>query len=112
MSIAVGEIERATPAPTGEEVRQLLERILSSRQFANAPKKQKFLQLVCDAYLTGRAGELNEYMIGYEVFDRDKTYNPALDPIVRVGAHELRKKLERYYKSEGQNDQILLEIPT
>jgi hypothetical protein len=89
-----------------------LGRILSSRQFANAPKKQKFLQLICDAYLTGRAGELNEYMIGYEVFDRDKTYNPALDPIVRVGAHELRKKLERYYGSEGQNDQILLEIPT
>jgi len=97
--------------PTAEEVRQLLERILCSRQFSNAPKKQKFLQLICEAYLEGRASELSEYSIGYQVFDRSETYDPALDSIVRVGAHEVRKKLERYYKSEGKNDDILLEIP-
>lgn len=97
--------------PTAEEVRQLLERILCSRQFSNAPKKQKFLQLICEAYLDGRASELSEYSIGYQVFDRTETYDPALDSIVRVGAHEVRKKLERYYKSEGKNDEILLEIP-
>src|SRR5215475_15277133 len=96
--------------PTAEEVRQLLERILCSRHFSNAPKKQKFLQLICEAYLDGRATELNEYLIGYEVFDRNESYDPALDSIVRVGAHEVRKKLERYYKSEGKNDEILLEI--
>src|SRR5215475_15126283 len=98
--------------PTAEEVRQLLERILCSRQFSNAPKKQKFLQLICEAYLDGRASELSEYSIGYQVFDRSETYDPALDSIVRVGAHEVRKKLERYYKSEGKNDDILLEIPS
>jgi hypothetical protein len=97
--------------PTADEVRQLLERILCSRQFSNAPKKQKFLQLICEAYLDGRASELSEYSIGYEVFDRNETYDPALDSIVRVGAHEVRKKLERYYKSEGENEEILLEIP-
>jgi hypothetical protein len=97
--------------PTAEEVRQLLDRILCSRQFSNAPKKQKFLQLICEAYLDGRASELSEYSIGYEVFDRNETYDPALDSIVRVGAHEVRKKLERYYKSDGKNDEILLEIP-
>jgi hypothetical protein len=97
--------------PTSEEVRQLLERILCSRQFSNAPKKQKFLQLICEAYMDGRASELSEYSIGFEVFDRKESYDPALDSIVRVGAHDLRKKLERYYKSEGKNDEILLEIP-
>src|SRR5262245_49748031 len=111
MSVAAIKASPAPPVPTDEEIRQLLERILSSRQFANAPKKQKFLQLISDAYLAGRASELNEYMIGYEVFERDESYNPALDPIVRVGAHELRKKLEHYYRSEGQNDEILLEVP-
>src|SRR5262245_23552782 len=97
--------------PTAEEVRQLVERILRSRQFSNSPKKQKFLQLICEAYLEGRASELSEYSIGYEVFDRNETYDPALDSIVRVGAHDLRKKLELYYKSEGKNDEIFLEIP-
>ncbi len=67
--------------PTAEEVRQLLERILCSRQFSNAPKKQKFLQLICEAYLDGRASELSEYSIGYQVFDRSETYDPALDSI-------------------------------
>jgi hypothetical protein len=109
--LAAGTTGAASPAPTAQEIRGLLERILSSKQFSNAPKKQKFLQLICETYMAGRADELNEYLIGYEVFNRHDTYNPALDPIVRVGAHELRKKLERYYKSEGKNDEILLEIP-
>jgi hypothetical protein len=73
--------------------------------------KQRFLQLLCEAYINGRAADLNEYLIGFEVFGRDQTYNPALDPIVRVGAHELRKKLEDYYRSEGESDELLLEIP-
>ena len=88
--------------PSAEEVRQLLERILCSRQFSNAPKKRKFLQLICEAYLDGRASELSEYSIGYEVFDRKETYDPALDSIVRVGAHEVRKKLECYTKAKGK----------
>ncbi|HWC76590.1 MAG TPA: hypothetical protein VG778_03970, partial [Blastocatellia bacterium] len=95
----------------GQEISQALDRILSSRHFVHAPKKQKFLKLVCDFYLSGRASELNEYLIGREVFDRDDTYNPAADPIVRVGAHEVRKKLDLYYETEGSADEIRLEIP-
>jgi hypothetical protein len=110
-SLPAGKTDEASRVPTAEEIRGLLERILRSKQFAHAPKKQKFLQLICETYLAGRADELNEYLIGYEVFNRHDTYNPALDPIVRVGAHELRKKLERYYKIEGKNEDILLEIP-
>jgi hypothetical protein len=96
---------------TPEEVRQVLRRVLSSRHFAHAPKKQKFIQLVCDFYLNGRAGELNEYLIGREVFERDDSYNPAADPIVRVGAHDVRKKLELYYQNEGAEDALRLIIP-
>jgi hypothetical protein len=98
-------------APSKAEVRETVRRILSSRHFINAPTKQRFLQLICESYLNGRASELNEYMIGCELYDRDETYNPALDPIVRVGAHGLRKRLEAYYKGEGKDDEIILEIP-
>ncbi len=73
--------------------------------------KRKFLRLVCEFYMSGRAGELNEYLIGREVFERNDTYNPAADPIVRVGAHDLRKKLELYYITEGALDEIRLDIP-
>jgi hypothetical protein len=109
--VAISKNPPTVPEPSPEEIRQTLDRILTSTQFAHAPKKQRFLQLICEAYLNGRAGELNEYMIGYEVFDRSEAYNPALDPIVRVGAHELRRKLEVYYQREGKNDDIKLDIP-
>jgi len=106
-----GKTGANSQVPTSEEIRRLLERILGSKQFANAPKKQQLLQLICDTYLAGRADELSEYLIGYEVYHRNESYNPALDPIVRVGAHELRKKLEHYYDGEGKNDEIIIEIP-
>jgi hypothetical protein len=92
-------------------VREALDRILASKYFAQAPMKQKFLRLVCNFYLIGRANELNEYLIGREVFGRDDTYNPAADPIVRVAAHDIRKKLELYYGTEGHADDLRLEMP-
>jgi hypothetical protein len=94
-----------------DEVRQALDRLLWSKYFVNAHKKQKFLRLVCDYYLEGRAQELNEHLLGYDVFGRDNSYNPSNDPIVRVFAHEIRKKLEAYYTNEGAADLVRLEIP-
>jgi hypothetical protein len=92
-------------------VHQVLEKILGSKHFVNAYKKKQFLRLICNFYLEGRAHELNEHLLGYDVFGRDSSYNPSDDPIVRVCAHEIRKKLEVYYGSEGANDPIRLEIP-
>src|SRR5262249_55917888 len=60
---------------------------------------------------SGRGAELNEYLIGREVFDRDDSYNPATDPIVRVGAHGVREKLALYYQKEGVEDEFRIEIP-
>ena len=94
-----------------EEARNTLQLILNSKQFVNAHKRKKFLRVVCDFYLEGRANELNEYVLAYDVFGRDSTYNSASDPIVRVVAHEIRKKLEAYYQGDGAKDSIRLDIP-
>ena len=103
--------QAVSPTIGPEEVRDALERILNSKYFVNAHKKKEFLRLICGFHLNGRAHELNEYILGYEVFARDNEYNPSGDPIVRVFAHEIRKKLENYYKTEGSNDPIRLAIP-
>jgi hypothetical protein len=99
------------PTDFQEEMRRALNRVLNSKHFVHAPMKQKFLRLTCDFHLNGRGAELNEYLIGREVFDRDDAYNPATDPIVRVGAHGVREKLALYYKGEGVDDEIRIEIP-
>jgi hypothetical protein len=93
------------------QVHQALEQVLTSKYFVNAHKKKGFLRLICDLYLDGRAHEVNEYRIAFDVFGRDNNYNPSADPIVRVVAHEIRKKLELYYQNEGADDEIRLEIP-
>ncbi len=99
------------PPASQEEMRRALDRVLTSKHFVHAPMKQKFLRLTCDFHLSGRGAELNEYLIGREVFDRDDSYNPATDPIVRVGAHSVREKLALYYQKEGADEEIRIEIP-
>ncbi len=114
MGTPAKQIEHYSMSPSDvshEEMRLALERVLASKHFAHAPMKQRFLRLICEFQLDGRGRELNEYLIGREVFDRHSNYNPATDPIVRVGAHGVREKLERYYQKEGANDEVRIEIP-
>ncbi|QQS48087.1 MAG: hypothetical protein IPM66_05400 [Acidobacteriota bacterium] len=94
-----------------QESREAIARVLASRYFVNAPMKQKFLTTICEFQLTGRGEELNEFLIGHEVFGRDESYNPATDPIVRVSAHGVRYKLESYYHDEGVRDAVRIELP-
>ncbi len=46
----------------------------------------RFLRLAVERTLEGKADELKEYVIGLEVFDRGASYDPRVDPIVRVEA--------------------------
>jgi serine/threonine-protein kinase len=72
----------------------------------------RFLRLAVDRSLAGKADELKEYLIGVEVFDRPNTYDPRVDPIVRVEARRLRSKLRTYYETDGRNDAVFIEFAT
>jgi serine/threonine-protein kinase len=71
----------------------------------------RFLRFVVESSLSGKHGELKEYLIGVEVFDRKASYDPRVDPIVRVEARRLRSKLELFYESDGAVDDLILELP-
>ncbi|MBZ5617458.1 MAG: tetratricopeptide repeat protein [Acidobacteriia bacterium] len=71
----------------------------------------RFLRLAVEWTLVGKAEELKEYLIGVEVFDRKQSYDPRVDPIVRVEARRLRSKLKAYYEGEGRSDPIVIEFP-
>ncbi|MDQ6665206.1 MAG: tetratricopeptide repeat protein, partial [Acidobacteriota bacterium] len=92
-------------------IREQLQRILASSEFAQAERMCRFLRLVVEYTLEDRAGELKEYLIGVEVFDRKDLYDPRLDPIVRVEARRLRSKLKKYYEGEGKADEAFIELP-
>jgi len=72
----------------------------------------RFLRFAVDQVLQGKAGDLKEYLIGVEVFDRADTYDPRVDPIVRVEARRLRAKLKSYYEHAGERDEILIDFAT
>src|SRR3984957_16749567 len=86
------------------EVRNSLNRVLSSRVFIHSHRIRRFLQFVVEECLFGRQHRLKEYLIGLEVFNRRDAFDPRVDSIVRVEARRLRAKLEEYYRTEGRED--------
>lgn len=86
---------------SAEEKQQALEVVLKSRTFARADQLKKFLRYVCDMEEAGRAEEITEYLIGTDALGRPRSYSPAADSGVRGRAHDLRQKLEQFYKVES-----------
>jgi Tol biopolymer transport system component len=94
-----------------QAIREQLQRILISPVFLHSDRLRRFLTHCVDAALEGRADDLKEYIIGVAAFDRPVHYNPAEDPIVRVEARRLRRKLDEYYQSYGAADAIVIHLP-
>jgi hypothetical protein len=100
----------ASATLSAEDVRGQLQRILASPPFLNARRASQFLRFVVEGTLDGEDG-FKEYLIGIEVFDRPQNYDPKDDPVVRIEAGRLRKKLAEFYAGPGVNDPILIERP-
>jgi len=100
------------PAPLeNSPVRAQLERVTNSRIFAGAHRSQLFLRYVVEHSIDHPSEPLKEYSIAIDVFDRDASYDPAVNNTVRVEAGRLRSRLLEYYTGEGQADPLLIEIP-
>lgn len=84
---------------------------MASQSFSRSPRLSRFLRFLVEKALNESAGDLKEYSIGIDVFDRDSSYDSRIDPIVRVEARRLRQKLVAYYTGDGSNDLIRIEIP-
>lgn len=102
----------AAPLPISLfEKREELRRVLESKNFARAPKKTRFLEFVSEQTFLGNGDNLNEYLIGVEVYGRGSNFNAQEDPIVRVQAHEIRRLLKQYYEEEGKDSRIRIDLP-
>lgn len=99
------------PIPSDSEVRSGVRRIVESPDFAASERLQAFLEFVVETTLQGQTDRIKGYTIGTEVFGRSEDFDPQVDPIVRVEAGRLRRRLEHYYLAEGASDPILIEIP-
>lgn len=93
-------------------INQQLERILASPAFSSSKRYPSFLRFVTSHALEARHDLLKERTLGIEVFGRDPDYDTAADPIVRVTAAEIRKRIEQYYQEPGHEGELRFSLPS
>jgi hypothetical protein len=87
-----------------------LEQIVSSRHFSQSRRYPAFLRFVVEAALRGETKLLRERVIGIQVFGRETAYDTNADPIVRMTAAEVRKRIAQYYREKSRDDQTQIEV--
>lgn len=111
----MGQFEVVTPPSSADvdpgAVREHLSAIGASSGFANSDRLTRFLQFTVEAKLRGDEDRIKEFVLGREVFDRGEDFDPRLDPIVRVEARRLRRRLEEYYAGDGRSASLRIEFP-
>ncbi|MFZ0339912.1 MAG: hypothetical protein WAL45_17930 [Terracidiphilus sp.] len=113
MSASTNSTEQWTPVSTADRelVLKELDSILASYHFRGSKRYPALLQYVVDAALENRIGELKERTLGVEVFGRDPGYDTNGDPVVRVSAGEVRKRIAQYYHENGHASRVQIELP-
>ena len=99
------------PDESDKPIRDELARILGSPTFQPVDRLKRFLAFISHEALAGRSDQLKEYVIGVQVFGKEESFDPRTDPIVRVQARRLRARLVRYYREQGQHDEVMIELP-
>jgi hypothetical protein len=95
-----------------DDILRELENILASHFFRSAGRSKQFLQYVVQHKLEGHSEQLKERTIGTEVFLRPAGYATGDDPVVRVQAGEVRRRLEQYYQAAPTTDShVRIELP-
>ena len=114
MPVAPKSIQDVDPqsfASDSATVREQLQKLLTHPLFANSKRYPALLAYVVEQTLLGNAGELKERSIGIEVFGRTPSYDANADPVVRITAGEVRKRLSLYYFDSSHAGELVIELP-
>src|SRR5580658_6245398 len=82
-------------------IQEQLERLLTNSHFRHSRRFPSFLRYAIEKTLAGEEDALKERTLGIEIFGRQAGYDTASDPIVRVTAAEIRKRIAQYYQEPG-----------
>ena len=92
-------------------IREVLGDVLQSAPFRTTRQCQSLLKYIVEHTLAGENDLLRERVIGTEVFGRSHDYEPGDDPVVRVRAAEVRKRLAQYYQDRADS-LVRIDIPS
>jgi hypothetical protein len=92
-------------------IEEQIERLLQTPYFSHSRRFPIFLRYVVQHTLAGQADAVKERTLGIEIFGRSADYDTSSDPIVRVTAAEIRKRIAQYYQEPGHDVEIRVSIP-
>ncbi len=111
-----GEAKSALLTQPGElseetklQVKKALDDMVTSAPFRTSRQCQDLLRYIVLHSLSGGEESLRERIIGVEVFGRRPDYDQAADPVVRIRAADVRKRIALYYEADeeaGRNIKI------
>jgi adenylate cyclase len=87
-----------------------LERIQADPEFSRSERAGRFLRLIVERTLAGNIDLLKECLLAVDVFGRPADFDPKADPVVRIEAIRLRRRLEDYYARQPQQP-VRISIP-
>lgn len=93
-------------------VEDQLERILASPLFSQSKRYAPFLRYVVEKTLDGQEDTLKERILGVEIFGRAPDYDSNNEPVVRVTAGEVRKRIAQYYHHAAHQNELWIDLPT
>src|SRR5215475_2746629 len=88
-----------------------IQRILQSKTFRTSEVHRNLLQYLSEKSLAGEADSLKEYTVGLAVFAKPESYDPRQESTVRLHVARLRQQLAEYYRTEGTEDPIIVDLP-
>jgi hypothetical protein len=86
--------------------------LLANPFFSHSKRFPTFLRYVIEQTLAGEAKNIKERTLGIEIFGRDADYDTAADPIVRVTAAEIRKRIAQYYQDSRHQNELRIALPS
>ena len=106
------EIDVAPENITTEEIDHQLAKLLASHHFCHSLRYPVLLEYLVKQAQLGNAAQFKERLLGIEVFHREPDYDTNSDPVVRVTAAEVRKRIAQYYQEPEHGGEIRIDIPT
>lgn len=88
-----------------------VQRIIHSKAFRTSEVHRNLLQYLAEKSLSGTADSLKEYTVGLDVFAKPASYDPRQESVVRMHVARLRQKLADYYRTEGVDDPVIVDVP-
>lgn len=93
--------------PSEAAVRATLGIILQSQPFRTSRQCQNLLSYIVDHSLNNDDASLRERILGIEVFSRPADYDTSEDPVVRMRAADVRKRLAQFYQGNDYDPSIV-----